>query len=361
MSVDLVPAIAGRDGQAYQTALLGYTHHLTDRLAKCVAVAKADTPASFDRVMAALAEASPADVDRVLTAPLVTQLLRTAPRAASSAVVGEFAAHLVTERAARGEVRLPDARWTALGDALVLIDGTVHRPVAVPDLRAIDALSPQALTMNAVTALSEPQSRTRPDEESLRAGAQVLDEAMRRLAEVSPSLHDLVSTCVLNVVLSQDPRLGFSSSTHGLYIGRVTIGASHWPDVPVESVMDALVHEGIHCLLLMLDVDRPLLTDDLRADDLPTVASPWTGNPLTVPTYVHAVMVWFGLSHLWASAADSSAFSAEVTDRMLRRALRGFATADVVAPLRGGSHLLSEHALSALLAMQDEVHDAILR
>ena len=55
-------------------------------------------------------------------------------------------------------------------------------------------------------------------------------------------------------------RLG--SSTHGFHVGRITMASGDWGHVGVEDAADALIHEAIHCLLLMLDCDRPMLVDD---------------------------------------------------------------------------------------------------
>ena len=188
----------------------------------------------------------------------------------------------------------------------------------------------------------------------------ILNDALNKLKQISHIQHCLVSKCTLSLVISEDAALNFSSSTHGLYIGRVTIGARNCSEISVASIMDALVHESIHCLLLMFDRTHPLLKDDLQADTLPPIISPWTGTPLPVPTYVHAVMVWFGLVHLWSRALVTSQFPAELSETMVHRASRGFKACDVVVSMSSEARkLLSEHTIVSLETMQREVQELL--
>ncbi len=355
MSIDLLDVIAGREPHVYESAYSQFIGRQLDLLASVAARLQRSDRALFQGFEDALEAAWPIDVSRVIGAPVVTHRLRTSARRSPAAFAGDFIEYLRIERAVRGADRVDDDAWTALGDTVVRPDGSHDTPVAVDGLRAVDAASPQALTMNAVSALSDHSPRGRPSPASLQQVETLLARAVDRLAEVSPSMSELVRTCVLGLVAVTDPELNYSSSTHGLYVGRVTIGVGDWGTVADAAVVDSLVHEAIHCVLLMLDATDPLLTDDLAADELMPVTSPWTGKQLPVATYIHAVIVWFGLTLLWSNATKFSTFPAAVNDTMLRRAMRGFQSGDVLSGLDAEARrLIADHALTSLQRMQAE-------
>lgn len=360
MVIDLPDAIAGRDVEASDAARAQFISKQLDNLAALAASLKSTDRSTFNQLSEALADAAPQDIERVVTAPIVTQRLRTTARLDEPKLIADVISYLVTEGSARGDMPVQDVQWTALGDTVVVPGQPAKTAVTVRGLSAVDAASPQARSMNALTALCEAQLRPPLDEGQLGSIQATLTDAMTRLKKISPALYGLVSTCTLSLVVSEDPALNFSSSTHGLYIGRVALAARDWTKVSVAGVLDAMVHESIHCMLLMLDTKRPLLKDDLMADRLPPVASPWTGTPLPVPTYVHAVMVWFGLVHLWSRASTTTQFPGELSEEMLSRASRGFEAGDVVA--RMGSEalgLLSKHTITSLEAMQRQVREML--
>ena len=110
-----------------------------------------------------------------------------------------------------------------------------------------------------------------------------------------------------------------------------------------EEIANAVVHEAVHCVLLMLDHEDPLLTDDEAADALGPVVSPWTGKPLPVPTYLHACYVWFGLANFWRLAAGANRFDAEQCEHLLTRATAGFQRGPVLGRLKlAAQRLLSD-------------------
>jgi HEXXH motif-containing protein len=308
------------------------------------------------RIEELLALTPAAGVFRVLLAPEVTARLRLGLRP-NLPVVGELlAGALETEAAAAGApVSVSGPSWTALGDRLVLPSGKVRTPAFVECYPPIDVASPQARSIDPVTALCGDEivrdPLANPECERL---VEVLAEARQRIAAASPLADELIRGCGIVLVVVEQAGARLSSSTHGLHVGRITFASERWRDVPVEDVADALVHEAIHCLLLMLDYEDPLLLDDDAADELPPVESPWTGNPLPVPTYLHACFVWFGLAHFWRRARAADAFSPADSERLLERACTGFGRVPLLGPLDDEAlRLVRPSAQSDLGQMQD--------
>jgi HEXXH motif-containing protein len=291
--------------------------------------------ATAERIETLLAGSSAETVFRVLLAPEVTAKLRIGIKPDLRALGELLVGALETEAAAAGApVSVAGPSWTALGDRLVLPSGEVRTAAFVEGYPAVDVASPQARSIDPVTALCGDAIVREPlaEEETARL-VEILAEARDRIAAASPVADELVRGCGIVLVVVEQAGARLSSSTHGLYVGRITLASERWATVPVEDVADALVHEAIHCLLLMLEYEDPLLSDDLAADALPPVESPWTGNPLPVPTYLHACYVWFGLASFWQRAVEAQAFSAAGAERLLERARKGFGRTSVLEPL----------------------------
>lgn len=351
----LIEGLDGRRSDLYAKARERYVEAQQDRLAGFAGGLHRTHPDVFEELMRAVTGATAQDLERVIIAPRVTQRLRTCASPSEAATLAQdIAEHLATEEAVRSRRGLGESTWTALGDAELGPDGSVRRPVVVDGLYSVDVASPQALSMDAQSSLCGQECRPPLTRTDILAIQRRLEEAMDLLSAAAPPFAALVSTCALNTVVVRDAGLNFSSSTHGLYIGRVVLGAGDWTSTTVAQVADALVHEAIHCFLLMVDSKEPLLRDDLAADRLDPVPSPWTGNPLPVPTYVHALMVWYALLTLWTQIGQSDALPAAVGARMLERARRGFVGADPVARLGPEAQaLLNTSTIDCLEALRE--------
>jgi hypothetical protein len=67
------------------------------------------------------------------------------------------------------------------------------------------------------------------------------------------------------------------------------------------SLADAMVHESIHAVLYKYEALGPRLVPPGHSD-LGRIASPWTGTPLEIDSFVQACFVWYGLHSFWIRA-----------------------------------------------------------
>jgi HEXXH motif-containing protein len=115
---------------------------------------------------------------------------------------------------------------------------------------------------------------------------------------------------------------------------------------------NALVHEAIHSLLYMVELMEPFYVFEDRAFE---VASPWTGNLLSLRSYVHACFVWFGLWNFWRAAIGSDALTGDEACGYVLRPSSGFkngAFGETAAVLR---RYVKPQLFEAIQVMQDTV------
>src|SRR5260370_18494033 len=98
------------------------------------------------------------------------------------------------------------------------------------------------------------------------------------------------------------PSQQFSTGATTQYVGRTFITNPHVHSVDIVDLAEALVHEGIHALLFMEELQRswgdiPELRDGVRR-----VESPWTGNSLSLSSFFQAGFSWYWLADFWALA-----------------------------------------------------------
>jgi hypothetical protein len=266
-------------------------------------------------------------LDRVLRSPALCQLLRADPNA------GGLHALLSNEMAAQLGTR--SESWSALGDewlgrrappgaaSLQLHDGRLRAPRLACGL-PLDLSLPAAVPRPSA-GLRAPRVLAR--EESLRA-IELCDRAVERLRTVYPLGHAAFCELKSNLVLrAEDARAAECwGATSSFAIGRLVLvnpaaaGGS-------RLLAEHLLHETTHAALACAELTCPLLRPSARS--LSTrVASPWTGNPLTPHTFLHACAVWAVLSEYWARQHVAE-------DRRGRQAFvrRGFARLDARATL----------------------------
>lgn len=154
-----------------------------------------------------------------------------------------------------------------------------------------------------------------------------------------------------------------NSSTH-TSIGLIRCDNFHQLHVDMPEVVDMLVHESIHQYLHLFEeqlfsfVDSHAIPAELLEDR--AFASPWSGNPLDIRSYTHAILVWYGLVHFWQQYVHSEFAHAEVTkahaNEKLKEALFGFVnSASVLDNLGESKKYLSEEYVNQITEIQKQL------
>lgn len=178
------------------------------------------------------------------------------------------------------------------------------------------------------------------DGDDLATALTKLHEAVRAIERTSIAAHMLVSRALRVLVLTRHPRYEdvFQSVSTRAVVGRAVIVNAHRPQATVARIADALVHEAIHAFLYELEQAGRWVRKTSRKRE---IVSPWTGNTLTLDSYVHACFVWFALSRFWGLPEAGLAFSGPEARYLGERARRGFASGTVEETIdRNSANLL---------------------
>jgi hypothetical protein len=147
----------------------------------------------------------------------------------------------------------------------------------------------------------------------------------------------------------------YQSSTFFGYPGLVRFTNTHLPDVDIPAVIEALVHEAIHCVLhVHEECAEPFVPRD--AVTRATVVSPWTGATILLPSYIHACAVWYGLYWLWSDARSWDGVPQRRVEEMRHRARVGFERHPASVGLKPFRGLLSASVVGVLEEMEESLH-----
>lgn len=114
----------------------------------------------------------------------------------------------------------------------------------------------------------------------------------------------------------------FYSSSNGAYIGTSYLVN---PQVAnAEMIINALVHEATHSLILAIDVCDQWMPGHSDPRTEQQIASHWTGRPLPIRSYLQAQFVWFGLYNFWKHAVDRKIYNQSYAAERLTYISNGF-------------------------------------
>jgi len=334
-----------------------YVELLATRLAQlCSRLAQVDAP------LAGALAAVPARVKedgllRVLTAPESSFRLLFAGALNDREVARFLLEAVIAERVREGEQ--PDCAqppWTALGDAR--FPTPAGRDPGSDRLPPLDFGSPYAAGVD----LSGRDRASVPPRRPFSAAEQrrvllLLEQAIDQVERTRGSIAGFVRRFNKVVILQKDseaPGL-FASGSNGHYVGRTFLANPHLGDP--ACIADALVHEGIHGLLYMSEQLEPWYLDP-AARTSPRMQSPWTGSMLTLPSFLQACFVWFGLLNFWSNAWTSEAAEREVTLKFMSRSLRGFFRGTLRKQLAQAAPMIHPELLGAVDEVQEIVRQA---
>jgi hypothetical protein len=160
-----------------------------------------------------------------------------------------------------------------------------------------------------------------------------IETARSIIERVSPAAHSLIEnfTTIIQFRNNETRPSVVNSSTH-TSIGLIRCDNFHKLHNDLPEIVDMLVHESTHQYLHLfeeqalpfIDVSgTPKAVVDAR--DLP---SPWSGNPLDLRSYTHAILVWYGLVNFWSQYLESGYQHPEISqvqaEAKLNESLFGF-------------------------------------
>jgi hypothetical protein len=290
---------------------------------------------------------------RFLSAPAVATMLRCYLDNQFDSRL--FAQLLLAELADAGlATELPETLWTARGDRL--LDRQPSDGWAPAGTRLLDA----GIDVDIASPFAFPDdefgiAETTPhDTVEVEIVLHKVRAAIGALRQACPPALALVTSFIEVLALRREPAgaTAFHSSTFPGCPGLVRFTNAHLPEAGTEMIIEALVHEAIHCILHVHEELEEPFVSEMKASHA-KMTSPWTGDTIRLQSYVHACAVWYGIYWLWS--ADGFASSNRIVDFMRQRAHSGFRHCPVSVGLAPFSHLLTRDIKTLLRELEERM------
>lgn len=279
---------------------------------------------------------------RFLRAPAVATILR---REVDDQFDGRrFAELLLAEMAAAGVVaEVPESVWTPRGDRFLNRSAPEcwRLPGAVLSYTGIN-LDEESLFQFPDDKFGIAATVPHVTQEREIVTIRVLT-AIDEMRQSCVLALDLVTTIIEVLALRRQPTnaTAFHSSTFCSHPGLVRFTNTHLPDADIAAIMEALVHEAIHCILHVHEEIEGAFLLTAEANQR-TVVSPWTGVTICLQSYIHACVVWYGIYWLWSREGFGAGIPRWRIEMLRTRAQRGFKQRPVRAGLMPFSKFLTE-------------------
>ena len=162
-----------------------------------------------------------------------------------------------------------------------------------------------------------------------------IDEALECIRCVSPTVHSFVEGLTVHIQLRRNKALYQSNGSSHIGIGKICSDNFHLIAHKPTEVIDFLVHESIHSFLHLVEetyfsfCDRQSARFSWIGEKF--VRSPWSGNKVDLPSYTHAILVWYGMFNFWMKATKFDEGTLKIVNRaeagmMMRQSAKGFLT-----------------------------------
>ena len=265
---------------------------------------------------------------RVLTAPETSYRVIYRDSCTPSEAGDFIQRSLQSEMAREGQpTKFKHDVWTPYGDMCFRSDGSIFRYPQISETMPLDFGSPLVEKVDLGGPGNYPTEARAPfDTSEMELTVERLNLACEGICAAWPPLLDFVVTFNKVLVCVKDPAAPdqFSSGSTTQYVGRTFITNPHVDSVDIVNLAEALVHEGIHALLFMEEFQHPWGESPDLHDAVRRFESPWTGNSLSLSSFLQACFVWYGLAHFWALALQERAFDLKRIKQRLIQAVRGF-------------------------------------
>jgi len=337
-----------------------YIELLAETLGKLSARIRKEDAMLGERLASHAAQSSDEALLRVLSAPETSYRLLS-PRAHKLCDAAAFIEQVFEVEAALSGQRIlfHNKTWSALGDLAIYPDGTIYRFPQIEAFMPLDFGSDHA---RAIDLTGEGTIAQKPNPPFRNYEIELLVNWLHRTRDgikaTSESVLDFVVRFTRVLVLQKDPigSASFSSGSTRQHIGRSCLGN---PQIADEAdIANAIVHESIHSLLYMQEVQKAWVFDPDLFMPVPRVVSPWTGKALALRPFLQACFVWYGLLQFWSLALSANAFSIDRARTWILQCLVGFTKGSLLEHIDEHKKSISSDVMEAIQEMQLTVTEA---
>ncbi len=363
MMIDRLPAaLTWRKGSGiFDSVYDSYLDFLGKTLGRLLGYLQRDDRRSYDELTAAIRQTCDPGFVRVLTAPEVTRRL-LAPQLYSPTEVAAFLMAALRVEAARAGDKMSFAEpcWSAIGDMVCNPDGTIVQFPQIEGFMPLDFGSPFAIHVD-LSGQNDRNPDPNPPFNRFETEflTNTLREAQASLRKTNSTILEFSSRFNVVLILQKDTvDAPFSSGSTRQYVGRSCLGN---PQIAsVEDIANGIVHEGIHGLLYMEEVQEEWVSDPELRDSTRRVVSPWTGTHLALRPFLQACFVWYGLAQFWSQAMANNGFGETREARAwFEQALVGFTKGPLLECIHEFAGSISAEVKNAISEMQEAIVSAM--
>jgi hypothetical protein len=159
---------------------------------------------------------------------------------------------------------------------------------------------------------------------------------------------------VLAIARDADRGTSYRSISSRAHIGKATLVNPHLPNVTAARIADSLIHEAVHSFLYEREQKKRWIIDLEQTTDA-RIASPWTGKPLRLDSYLHACFVWYALARFWSLPEASKALPSDQVQYLAGRALGGFQDGRMLAPVLQAHRNISDGVVDEIKWLQEQI------
>ena len=158
--------------------------------------------------------------------------------------------------------------------------------------------------------------------------AELLDNSITFVSEselYAPFIRDFTSFIILNKVVPQNAQMKYFSGSNAEDVGRTVLSNAHIASK--EIIVESVFHEAIHSMLYMIDNIsqwQPDYNGHTQLKENKCIISPWSGNQLTIHSFLQACFVWFGIFFFWKNQLDEGKYSQQFIIERLKFVKEGF-------------------------------------
>lgn len=194
--------------------------------------------------------------------------------------------------------------------------------------------------------------------------ASKLIAALAHIDEVAPTFGRVVRNYTRAIRIRKHLGSRGGSEQQPARIGEIHLLNPQLGECDVRVLAFSLIHESVHNLLSVYEkINGPFVLTPGGSDLRYRPVSPWSGNPIPVESFCHAVFVWFALFHfaLKESREANAAFPerAAVALAEVNKCASGFMVPSALSDFLRGNDLYAPGFLGVIDDLQDIVQRAV--
>jgi len=251
--------------------------------------------------------------------------------------------------------------WTSNGDYLIKYDESKDEFIDYEAFRlennvVLDFFSPYTQNITDADNIIAQSNQTYSYEEAFHIYEKfsiAMSPMLSQKSNVTEFMEEILNVIVFKKRVSDDNKRHFVCGSNYNYMGRLLIVN---PELAKdEDLIDALVHESIHFLLDMIDEINGWIPEEINTNaQLIKMESKWSGRPLALRTFLHAIFVWYGLFNLWIYALRNELYDKEYALDKLAFIRKGFEKLDAEELSEFGVQFSAE-TINAITVAKNEV------